>query len=275
MNSNATITSIVARYLSNANFRKNILVDTEQALTTCGLVAEDRREFSKFDFRGLESFGGLITKTQHNFLYEYLPYTRQLLRIYRLDLTIFAAYRTLIQSTPAAAASRVEKTRRFVNYLSAWLGGRDEEFPGLVDLLEHEYILWDLKNEPHPDRTVSAVMPSPAAELRNAIASLRRGVKLAELRYKPLQMIDRLEQGTQPQRKDRCQSRLVYWIDTQRSEIRVAEMNRTVWKVIRLCDGKRRLPSLYKELAPLRPATVRQALAFAETSGFIIMGKPR
>jgi hypothetical protein len=275
MNSNATITSIVARYLSNANFRKDILVDTEQALTTCGLVVEDRRELSKFDFRGLESFGGLITKTQHNFLYEYLPYTRQLLQIYRLDLTIFAAYRTLIQSTPAGGASRVEKTRRFVNYLRAWMGGRDEEFPGLVDLLEHEYILWDLKNEPRPDRTVSAVMQSPAAELRNAIASVQRGVKLAELRYKPLQMINRLKQGTQPQRKDRCQSRLVYWIDTQRSEIRVAEMNQTIWKVIRLCDGKRRLPSLYKELAPLRPATVRQALTFAETSGFIIMGKPR
>lgn len=275
MNTNATIMSVVAQYLSSVEFRNKISVDTEEALRTCTLDVDAHRQFSKFDFQALASFGGLITKTQHNFLYECLPYTRQLLRMYQLDLTIFAGYRTEIQSTSAAVTSRLEKATRFIGYLRLWLHGRDDAFPGLEDLLEHEYILWNLKSEPASDVTESSVMRADAAKRRRAVPTIRPAVKLAEFRYNPFRIIDHLEQGTPPQRSQRRRSRLVYWIDTQQSQVRVAEPGRTVWKVLRLCDGRRRVPSLCKELAPLPPAAVRGALALAQASGLIIMEKPR
>jgi hypothetical protein len=274
MDSNAAITSVVARYLSSADFRTEMGVDRENALATCQLDSHARREFSEFDFATLESFGGLITKTQHNYLYEYLPYTRQLLRIYKLDLTIFAAYRTEIQSKPGPAASQAEKAARFIRYLRSWLEEKDDAYPGVADLLEHESILWDLKKEGAAATAEPAGTRARVRATRNTRPAIRRGVRLAEFRYNPFRIVDRLDRCGRPEKKLRRRYRLIYWIDSQRAQIRMAKPERTVWDVLRLCDGKRGLRSLYVKLAPLSPASVRSALAFAEASGFVQRGGP-
>jgi hypothetical protein len=273
MSTNPTIMSVVARYLSNATFREQISLDTEGALQSVNLGADALREFSEFDFLALDGFGSLITKTQHNFLFEYLPFTRQLLRIYGLDLTIFGAYRTEVQSNPSAVTSRTDKTRRFVAYLESWLQGRDDEFPALAALLAHEHILWSLKIEPAAGIAKSPVPPRPARKLESAVPTIRPGVKLAELRYNPLQIIHRLEQGGRPDTGQRRRCKLVYWIHAGESQLRVAEPGRVVWNLLKLCDG-RRVASLYRRLAPLAPSEVRRALAFAEASGLILMEQP-
>ena len=264
MNANAAIMSVVARYLSSAGFRNEISADAQRALTGCHVSADARRQLSELDFQALESFGGLITKTQHNFLYEYLPYTRQLLRTYRLDLTVFSAYRTEAQLNPVVMSSRSEKTRRFLAYLKFWLDGKDQEFPGLADLLEHERILWELKNE-----AVVAVV-----ELRRAGPCLQPSVKMAQFRSNPFGIIESLKDGGRPLKNQRRTCQLIYWLNTQDSEIRIAKPSRTVWKILQLCDGTRGLRSLYRQLAPLPPATIRSAIASARASGLIVMGDP-
>lgn len=259
--------SVVARYLSSAGFRNEISVDSQRALTGCQVSADARRQLSELDFQALESFGGLITKTQHNFLFEYLPYTRQLLRTYRLDLTVFSAYRTEAQRNPVVMTSRSEKTRRFIAYLRLWLDGKDQAFPGLADLLEHERILWELKSEPSSSQ-------GDTGELRRAGPSLRPGVRMAEFRSNPFGIIENLQQGGKPLKNQPRKCQLIYWLDTQDSEIRIARLSRAVWKILQLCDGSRRLRSLYRQLAPLPPATIRGAIASARASGLIVMGDP-
>jgi hypothetical protein len=274
MDSNAAITSVVARYLSSVDFRTEMEVDTEKALAKCKLGVHARREFSKFDFAALESFGGLITKTQHNFLYEYLPHTRQFLRIYNLDLAIFVAYRTETQSKRVAMTSQAEKAARFISYLRSWLQGKDDTYPGVADLLEHETVLWELKHEIAAGTTQPAETRSRATDPRNAKPVIRPGVRLAEFRYDPFRIVTSLDRGDRPDKKFRRRCRLVYWIDRQGALIRMAKPGRTLWDVLRLCDGRRGLPSLYLNLAPLSRASVRNALAFAEASGFLMTGEP-
>jgi uncharacterized protein (DUF433 family) len=275
MSANSAIMSLVARHLSNPQFREEIALDRERALQLGGLDADARREFSRFDFQALESFGGLITKTQHNFLFEYLPFTRQLLRLYRLDLTVFSLYRAQFQSGPAAVTSRTDKTRRWVAFLESWLQGKDDEYPALAALLAHEHILWSLKIQPPEAIAEDPALPLAAGKMSRAIPAVGPGVRLAELRYNPIRIVERLARGGRPDTAQRRRCRLVYWIDVAEGQVRIAEPGRTVWNVLRLCDGGRSVAAMYRKLAPLPPATVRRALAFAHASGLIRMEPPK
>jgi hypothetical protein len=266
MTTHSIVTSLVARYLSNPGFRDQIATGRKEALASCGLSQSLNLEFHAVDFRALEGFGGLITKTQHNFLYEDLPYTRHLMRTYGLDLTVFTDYRSQVQSRQSVAVSRAEKTARFVSYLMAWLNSRGQIAPGLADVLKHEFILYELKGEAARIVGEMGYYADVARNLPNL--ALRPGVRLAEFQRDPLRIIARIQAGeafTLGRRRRCC---LVYQIEDE--QIKTFRPTRTVWHVLSMIDGQRSLGMIHRALRPLSRSTVQEVLFLLRGSGLLI-----
>src|ERR1017187_5761123 len=116
-NLNSLVSSILARCLSDSDFRHTLSATPQSILAKFALNDDLIHQFSNLDHRAIECFGGLITQTQHNFLWESYPYTKALMKRYAADLVIFTDYRQALSSKAPVKLTREQKIDRFVDFL--------------------------------------------------------------------------------------------------------------------------------------------------------------
>src|SRR6266849_7534536 len=131
MTSHVSAEEILARCLTEPMFLDSLIADRDAALKVYSLDAETRAEFDRTDFRQIRQFSGFIGKVQHNYLWDFFPATRRLLRHYKLETNVFAEYRPIQLSPEVRSLDRREKTARFFVYLFDFIT-KHPEYPGLA-----------------------------------------------------------------------------------------------------------------------------------------------
>ena len=109
------------------------------------LLASSSPPFERSELERLRLFGGLITKVQHNDLWDDFPATRQLLARAGIELAFFAEYRLRRLAPGGPKPSRESKYRRFGAFLEDYLREKPcSETAGLKEVFRHEWNVWQV-----------------------------------------------------------------------------------------------------------------------------------
>jgi|GEM_PF-2514225 len=257
--SNSVVTSILARCLVDPQFQRRLSRDVFGTLQNYSLSENTLSSLTRFEFRKLDLFGGLITQTQHNFLWESFPYSRALLKHYGIELHVFSAYR---RQLPQGRTDfpRKKKIERFTRYLKGFLQGAvaERNYPGLVDVLAHERTRWELqqtriRRQVKP-RTGLPNLLLPARQFDQLTPVVPDNVRFARYRYDPIELGSALEKkcfGTFQLKPKLTQ--LVYRTDPATGQVSVFKTNSTVWHLFIKVNGNRRIGSILRATTSQRP----------------------
>ncbi|HSF98026.1 MAG TPA: hypothetical protein VLA55_04990 [Ornithinibacter sp.] len=130
----ATAETLVARCLLDPGFLDEHLREGSSPLTVDG---------EALDLRRLRLFGGLITKVQHNDLWEDFRYTRASLKLLEVELEFFADYRAEFLRARVSNPDRIARVGRFLDAVEQWLG--EHWSPAAwtaLDVVRYEREIW-------------------------------------------------------------------------------------------------------------------------------------
>lgn len=255
---NSAVTTILARCLLEPEFHRKLSQDPKGTLRGSGLSREVCSSFSEFEFAKLQLFGGLITQTQHNFLWETFPLSRALLKHYGMEVSIFSSYRQRTGLAQRVGLSRSEKIRQFVGYLREFLKDtpNTQSCPGLLDVLTHESICWDLQ-ETSPSLYANIdtlVIPQGARKFDRFVPSIPKTVRLAQYKYDPLEIGSALDRKVfEPSRLKLRRARLFYRMDPTTYELAVFKVTSAAWQLFMKLDGNRTVGSILTGMTSKRP----------------------
>ena len=144
------VQAILAAYLVDPAFTAAFDANPREAVLSLGASDALALEVSAIDRDRLQSFRGLITKVQHNFLWPAFPLTLRHLRTHRLDQPLFSAMATThIRLRRQGVRDVQTRTAAFVEVAAEFL--RRDVRRGALEcglLLAHEDCL-RLVNEPY------------------------------------------------------------------------------------------------------------------------------
>lgn len=280
-NSNAIVASVVARFLSDAEFHRDVLSEPGKHLELSGLPPSIQGGFERFDFQRLANFGGLITQTQHNFLWEILPCTRALLKYHGLEISIFAQYRRHCLDFPAGKLSRNQKIERFSGYLRELLmHSPDDSALGVADILAHELSIWEVSQQiAGQDAELTSVTDcqttNSAREFDRLVPALDPRTRLLSFRYDPQAIVSLIKRGQFGLRPLRRRTVYVgYFVDVRDASFKIVKLTRPVWRLLQECDGRRTTASVLRRLCPHTSGTrrdLRRILASTCANGLVAM----
>jgi len=270
----APVNAILARCLLDAGFLDDLTHDPETALRGYALDARTCAEFRQLRVDRVRHFAGFITKVQHNYLWESFPYTRALLKAYRIEIEVFTAYLPVHQRLRAQAASRDQKTEGFLTFLQSYLDTAaeaaacqaegHEPFPGLHDVLRHERIEWEIRttlggteSTRNPNGNAPAeVNPAqlPARAFGRLVPVIQGVFKVGTFARNPMPIVDALAKGTfrpEPTPKPRVDATYVfgYWGDTASNQLHIFELDPVSAGVVTLIDGSRSVRAIVERAA--------------------------
>lgn len=278
---NSTVSTILARCLTEPAFAVKVSEDPATTLRNYQMAPPLRLAFGQFEFSKLQLFGALITQTQHNFLWETFPYSRELLKYFGIELSSFKSYRERPEFEATVGLPRKAKIDAFTNYLRQSLtGANGQRYPGLLEVLTHERISWEL-NETSIDRhandpATTRAFPRRAREIDRLIPRFPKTVRFAEHRYNPIKIINALKNHEfEPQRLRVRTVRLFYRIDLTVTQLSVFEANATVWQLFKRVNGERSLGSIVAAVAAKHPNhEMRRYFESAWEGGLIEFNQP-
>lgn len=250
-NFNSTVSSLLARCLSDGEFRRSLSECPQKTLAAYTLDNSLVQQFSALDHRAVECFGGLITQTQHNFLWESYPSTRALMKRYAAELSIFADYRQTLSRKKPAQLTREQKTDRFIDYLMKYLSGnRRARFPGLFEVATHEHNIRAIAQSLSAT-TLNRTAPDLQADSFDQLVPRYTGeIRLATYRCDPVKTINALQtSGTGVPAIPASRTRLVYLPDVISSAVRVLKVGASALALLRHVDGTRTTLRLRKTLS--------------------------
>ncbi|MFI1400582.1 hypothetical protein [Streptomyces sp. NPDC020681] len=200
---NAAVSSVVARCLLDPGYLDRLTQSPDDELAELPVDAETRVAIAGLDFERVRLFAGFISKVQHNDLWDNFPGTRALLKYCGAELATFADYRAQhLELGRAAKPSRAAKTLAFLDFLESRLRSPDApEYPGLLDVLTHERLHWEVTESVLERRLPIQGRPAPGpvrmdtADRRAVVAW--DAVRVAVLSYDPLEVKARLRNGGQ------------------------------------------------------------------------------
>jgi hypothetical protein len=242
------IQSIIARCLLDGEFLRCMLYDPGDALKAYSLDDVTQNEFMQLDVEQVRRFAGFITKVQHNHLWDAFPYTRTLMRHYRIEHSVFTAYLDVyLRLRREARWSREEKIQHFAGFLQSYLeSASDGAFPALMDVLTHEHTLWELKRQledlgpRNTDAEGIRLSCIPVSQLRRWIPVPHRTLRLGIFRYNPLEIADRLRhQASDVASVPIRRSILVYYQEPATSQLRILELDEISAALLLEIDGTR------------------------------------
>jgi hypothetical protein len=244
----AAITSVIARCLLDSGFLQQMAEHPDVALEPYDFDSGTRRELLRLDTDRVRKFAGFITKVQHNYLWEWFPYTEVLLRHYQLEIEVFASYCPIHQRIrKIGQASREQKIESFLDFLEATLNeDRSLKYPGLSDVLRHERIQWNLKRDSAgQDGEEGSDGPQAADvshlrwnELRGLVPRIHGKLWVAEFSYDPLAIIAEIRRGafdSTALQRNRCSRG--YWISTKAEILQIFEFSEAMAVLFQLIDG--------------------------------------
>lgn len=258
LESNFTVSAILARCLVEPQFHRTLSSDPQGVLRGYGLTGDLRSSFGRFEFEKLELFGGLITQTQHNFLWESFPYSRALMKRYGIELFIFSSYRRTVSRR--AGLSNQERTREFTDFLRHFLMTVKDKHshPGLFEILKHERLQWELQQitETHSPKakTIAREIPSRSLDVDRLIPDFPAYVRFEEYRYDPMEIVSAME--SRDFDLSRLKPRLrgfLYRLDHSTSKLSVFQTTSAACRLFQKVDGRRSVGSILRASTSKRP----------------------
>ncbi|WP_144440829.1 hypothetical protein [Streptomyces roseifaciens] len=263
--------SVVARCLLEPGYLDRLARDPQRELTALPVDEETRAAIGTLDVGQVRLFAGFVTKVQHNDLWDTFPRTRALLRYYGIELETFADYRAhYVEMCRAGKPSRAEKAARFLRFLERRL--RDSaraNCPGLLDVLIHERLQWEVTQEVLGHRRSAPVRPA-AREVRAGSLDQRDQrvvvacdvIRVAALDHDPLEIAARLQDGgsalahLEPKAVCFC-----YWGRTSEQTVSVLTVDTATAAVLSAVDGHRSVDDVLDESRAVLPEAGRTHLA--------------
>jgi len=271
--STGTVMTILARYLLDSGFSKRFDEDRVTELQQYALDEHTRDEFLRLDLRRVRSFRGLITKVQQNYLWEFFPGTRLLLRYAGIELRVFDSYSEFHQNFRTRTdAPRSERIRRFIDFLGDFLQSSDAPaYPVLRDVLKHERIQWEMQ-----DRWATVGAPAGgfssidlrslrAVELGSLAPAFRGIFILAGYRHDPVEILATLsDKGYAAIRAEPSQRTLAYWSCGPAERVRMFQPDPATLGLLAQVNGRRSVRSILRSAASHE--RVSQSLPFWEAA---------
>jgi len=250
LGSNRAVAAVLARCLLEPEFQQAVSGDPRTALKKYRLSEDARSSFDRFEFEKLKSFGGLITQTQHNFLWETFPNSRSLMKHYGIEVSVFGSYRQRTQLS--TELSRQAKIVKFTDYLREFLlaGPNGQRCTGLLEMLLDERIRWELqelaKRSPRR-KSRQPRLTADSRELDRLIPEFPKNVRSAEYRFDPLRLSAALQRRAfEPAHLNARVTRLIYRVDLATGQLSVFRATATAWKLFQLIDGRRSVAAILR-----------------------------
>ncbi|MDR3632350.1 MAG: hypothetical protein P4L84_00860 [Isosphaeraceae bacterium] len=257
MTTASTVHAILARCLIDATFCEHLASHKGDVLGRFGLDDAASRDFMNLDFRIVRRFAGQITKVQSNGLWQWFPFTRQMLKSLGLELEVFTAYSAQYQRARATRElNRAEQTSDFVKFLFMQpCVSQLDVYPGLRDLLLHEELNWSVQTaaaagggmkSPDPrlgprsgDGTAVGLNLPEDRSPEDLVPVVRGFLRVGEFCYDPLEIIAALKADALGRRSRSKSSRFrVYWADAGRGELRIMDLDQIGASLLSHVDGR-------------------------------------
>jgi uncharacterized protein YceH (UPF0502 family) len=280
--SNCVVNSILARALVDARFRAELERDPSSALAWPGVPATVREAFGQMDFARLRGFRGLITKVQHNYLWEAFPYTLTLLRELKLELQVFERYSERHQALRAnVSATRNTKIVYFLDHLQGYVERYTPPHGALLlAMLRHERTSWELSadaaqlSEPSPEQDTDALPRLSAREFGRLVPRIRGALRIQRFAYDPGVIAHALATG-RPSVQDigRKASIIAYWLRDRSDRVHLFRPDEFTASVLERVDGRRSVAAVAKR-AGQTVSVLKGFFASAAEQGLVSLSSP-
>jgi hypothetical protein len=281
--SSAIINSIIARAIMDSRFLEQLTLEPESALHTYKLDARSYADFLACDIERLRNFAAFIAMVQHNHLWESFHYTRMLLHFYDLELSLFRDYLKIHQQNRAnSRLNRDQRTEIFLTFLRDYVdGAADAQYPGLVDVLAHEKLIWEIKRclsaegGPQPPASLHEELPPQDESLLILMPAVNGVIRTHHFGFDPVQIISSLqEKNFTPAETVPDQRILCYWGKRGTHHLQVFEIDYLTSLFLALVDGKNSIADMIQRLAsmaglPIPVSHFRPFLELAFQSGLL------
>lgn len=283
---NGEVQSVVSRCLLDPAFLARMAEDRDAVLQGLGLGGEARARLADLDLARLRLFSGFVLAVKHNDLWDRFPYTRGLLRRFRIELEVFSAYRDAGGARHVdGSAGRPAQIACFLDFLDRYLAARPEpRLAELRDVATHERLVWEIDREleaaGEDQPPAAAVEPAEHIAAAELVPCPRGALRLARMEHDPLELMERLAAGDPAGAG--CERRrrwLAYLVDGESRTLRLLEVDPATAALLAAIDGRRTLAEVAREVVGdeegVAAAAADSLLAALETlDAFLFASRP-
>jgi hypothetical protein len=243
MDGPAAIHSVLARCLTDVRFLAHLTRNPHAALATYGLDEDVRAEILLLDTERVRQFAGFVLKVQHNELWSILPRTREWLIRQRVENVLFSRYLETAQRLRRQGQLRgCSKVEAFVRFVETHLG-RQPRFAPLIDLLRHEYVVWQMRREcfvkkPATSDAGEEVERLSVADFCRLVPSARGSLRIARFRFDPVRLASKTRERSGLVEPFAQPKMFAYHIDCG-EQLTLLELNRASALLLQSVDGRR------------------------------------
>jgi hypothetical protein len=282
--STATVNSIIARCIVEPPFLAALASNPKETLDRYDLDEQARLDFLSLDLTRIQYLAGFITKIQNHDVVAELPQTHILLRHYALELPVFSAYHETHQRLRRTNPGKNEKLRVFVPFLKGYLDSlRAASAPGLADILNHEWLLWEVRESVARQRSAgegSSAVPAPAsgAGLDESVPRLNGVFRVGLFEYNPIEIAAEIASSSfDAGRLSQEACMWGYWADPGTASLRLFQLESGVLMVLDQITGSRSISEIIRRLeetsqGEITPEEIRAFFLTAFQSGLCITG---
>jgi hypothetical protein len=242
------VTGVLARGLTDRRFCRALLRGRPPRLPP-----DERAAAAAVDAERLALFAGFITKVRHSDLFEHLPGTLALLRLFGVELEVFRDY--FLDHDPQPRGDTDAKLVAVLAHLARFSATRrGRAVAGLRDVLAHERCLWEVRRE---------LARGPAPPPPPGAVALGGPVRLARLVRDPYAVIEAASRGRRLRGRPRGARWWLYFADAAAGELRTIEIDRDVAATIAAIAPSAAPPGRRSRLPARRRGAILARLAEA------------
>jgi hypothetical protein len=194
-------------------------------------------------------FGGFIGRVQHNYLWDVMPATRQLLTTEGCSLEVFAEYRRRFPPLYDRKMARDGKIRRFMKWLErSQIVAPRPGGPVVRDLIRHERWLWELKRclrskRKRPHAGMRWVSMRVASQI-HAVPRLSRLTRIDTYHSNPWRVSQQVLGGHRALVRSSHPRHVGYVLEPSTGRIRILRLPEMQYELLIEVDGKRTIAEL-------------------------------
>jgi hypothetical protein len=247
------VQQFIARCVVDPPFLDLAANNLSSALADFDLSEQERIDFTTLDLAHVRTFAGLVTKVQNNGLWSTFPTTRLLIDWYGLDLDLFTDYRSQHQHDRCAPdVSHTDRVRHFCDFFAAWVEPRSNQYLGLLDVFNHERILYGqrlaLQSVDVTSESVSVAIDTCSDNVIDQLVPEIRGrLDIERFRYNITDLVNAVRNDPASLGGLRANERyLAYWGDWSEMRLRIFEIDEAARALLLGVDGQSALADLLR-----------------------------